>query len=319
MNNTWQFIADSLKANLPTILLYVLDSQGSSPGRQGFKMAVTAESMSGSIGGGIMEFKLVEKAKDMLKKRETNAFFIPQFHRKSATANQSGMICSGEQIVVLMPLKQEDLSTVNQIIKALLQKMNGTLEITFSGIQFIASGEQTTPFQYISKSDQRWKYLEQIGFKPTVHIVGGGHVGRACCELFNRLAFYVINYDDRKQLNTMVDNPFAHEKQIFGYETIGTQIPEGKHQYVVIMSFGYRSDKVIIKQLLNKQFAYLGMMGSKAKIEQLKERLLEEGISKQVLESVHMPIGMSIASKTPMEIAVSIAAQIIQLKNKGIS
>jgi len=272
--------------------------------------------MAGSIGGGIMEYKLVEKAKDMISKQESDIFFKPQFHRKSAPANQSGMICSGEQIVVLLPLNESHKTTVNQISECLASNGTGGLIISNLGIQFQNNPKQINPFDYTFKTEEQWQFKELIAWKPTVHIIGGGHVGSACCELFFRLDFHVINYDDRQQLNTMEDNHSVHEKKVFDYQQIGSLIPEGKHQYVVIMSFGYRSDKVIIQQLAGKAFAYLGMMGSKAKIEQLKTSLLEEGMSPRLLDSVFMPIGVPIDSKTPMEIAVSIAAQIISQKNK---
>ena len=81
------------------------------------------------------------------------------------------------------------------------------------------------------------------------------------------------------------------------------------------MSFGYRTDKVVLQQLLHHQFKYLGMMGSKEKVKQLFKELLEEGIDKTLLVKVHSPIGVPIKSKTPEEIAVSILAEIIGVKN----
>nr|MBU9937210.1 XdhC family protein [Ferruginibacter sp.] len=69
--DVWEFIHAKLSATVPVLLLYVLESEGSSPGRKGFKMAVSADgTFCGTIGGGIMEHKLVEKAKDILRKNE---------------------------------------------------------------------------------------------------------------------------------------------------------------------------------------------------------------------------------------------------------
>jgi xanthine dehydrogenase accessory factor len=84
------------------------------------------------------------------------------------------------------------------------------------------------------------------------------------------------------------------------------------------MTVGYRTDKVALKQLLGKPFFYLGLLGSDHKISQLMSELKEEGISSEVLENVHTPIGINIFSKTTKEIAVSIAAEIIREKNKGL-
>ena len=97
---TWKLIAQSLQQNLAVMLLYVLESNGSSPGRQGFFMAVNAAGeMEGSIGGGIMEHKFVELAKEKLKAGNQEPDFKKKIHDKSVAAEQSGMICSGDQTI----------------------------------------------------------------------------------------------------------------------------------------------------------------------------------------------------------------------------
>src|SRR3954471_16418201 len=94
----WKFIEKSLDEQIPVVLLYVLESKGSSPGRQGFFMAVNNNGdMEGSIGGGIMEHKFVELAKQKLSGHDDQTQLRKQHHDKSATRDQSGMICSGEQ------------------------------------------------------------------------------------------------------------------------------------------------------------------------------------------------------------------------------
>src|SRR5271155_5600131 len=97
----WQFITEQLAQKQAVVFLCVLESKGSSPGRQGFKMAVTENDMSGSIGGGIMEHKFVELAREMLKREELDTLLRQQIHSKSAASNQSGLICSGEQTLAV--------------------------------------------------------------------------------------------------------------------------------------------------------------------------------------------------------------------------
>src|SRR5688572_21707650 len=113
----WQLIHRSLLHDMPVMLLYVLESKGSSPGRQGFFMAVNAQGeMEGSIGGGIMEHKFIEMAKGMLNDidNSTGAGIKKQIHDKSAAKNQSGMICSGEQTNFLYRLQREDIMSVEK-------------------------------------------------------------------------------------------------------------------------------------------------------------------------------------------------------------
>src|SRR5215510_11580104 len=135
----WKLIDKSLQQNIPVMLLYVLESKGSSPGRQGFFMAVNATNeMEGSIGGGIMEHKFVELAKEKLLE---HAALVPgnirrQIHNKTAKKDQSGMICSGEQTIWINSVQDKDRKAIDKIIASLEQSKNGTLTLTPLGITF---------------------------------------------------------------------------------------------------------------------------------------------------------------------------------------
>ena len=132
------------------------------------------------------------------------------------------------------------------------------------------------------------------------------------------LGFYIKLYDDRPELNTIAANSFADEKCFVDYETIGTHFDKTENDFVVIMTVGYRTDKTVLKQLMNRSFYYLGQLGSDHKIKMLIEEFREEGIAAELLQSIHTPVGINIFSKTTKEIAVSIAAEIIREKNKDL-
>src|SRR5262245_16085885 len=116
--HVWSKIEELLKANRPCALLYVIRSEGSSPGRQGFAMVVDEKEISGSIGGGFMEHKLVELARSRLKSKST-PFLKRQVHRKDVGEDQSGMICSGEQTVAFYFLQPSDKSWVQRVNECL--------------------------------------------------------------------------------------------------------------------------------------------------------------------------------------------------------
>ena len=315
----WQFIDQKTISGTPVVLLYVLQSQGSSPGRQGFKMAFALDGeMNGSIGGGIMEHKLIEKARDMMRKQEARPFFKHQIHNKKSPTNQSGMICSGEQTLVLYLINDQRIAVVRQLEQKLAEGKSGLLTLSNNAFHFEETKEVVPQFNYTYQSETDWQFQEKINHRKVLHIIGGGHVGLAFSKQMALLDFYIKIYDDRAGLNTMEQNHFAHEKIITPYEKIGTHIPEGNNQYVVIMTFGYRMDKVVFRALMDKQFFYIGMMGSAAKIKQLLEEYKAEGIAPENWKNLHAPIGLAIHSKTPEEIAVSIAAEIIQTKNKHL-
>lgn len=315
--NVWKLVVESICRDEPVVLLYVLESKGSSPGRQGFHMAVSASGeMAGSIGGGIMEHKLVEMAKEQLQ----NASFRPQIkkqvHDKSAAANQSGMICSGEQTIWISLVKKEDRSAITALLYSLETHRNGTLLLSPSGISF----DEKPPaedFSYQYQSEQDWLYTEKTGYKNTLVIIGGGHCSLALSELMRPMDFYIQVLDDRPGLKTMEENSAAHTRQVISsYAALPQHVPTGPGIYVVIMTFGYRTDEEATRALANLPFHYLGILGSKKKMEKLLESFRQEGMDEDWLQRIHTPVGLAINSRTPEEIAVSIAAEIIREKNK---
>lgn len=316
--STWELIVQSIRQNIAVMLLYVLESKGSSPGRQGFFMAVNANGdMKGSIGGGIMEHKFVEMAKEKLRVGSQESGVKRQVHDKLA-ANQSGMICSGEQIILLYPVKKEEIVSIEHIITSLEQNKNGTLMLSPAGIEFTGAAPEND-FEYRFQSDNNWQYKEKTGYKNRLFIIGGGHCALALSKLMRSMDFYICVYDERPALKTMLENDAAHEKHfISNYTELGKLIPSGPGNYVVIMTFGYRTDDIAFRALQDKNFAYTGMLGSRNKMEKLFDEYRKEGIPESVLQRVRTPVGLSINSQTPEEIAVSIAAEIIHVKNQHL-
>ncbi len=310
----WDFIYQNLSASNRVVLLCVLESKGSSPGRRGFKMAVSSEgAFVGTIGGGIMEFKLVEKAKSLLQNNITTVSMIEQHHDKEHAANQSGMICSGSQKIAFVPLSSSDIKTI-ETLKECNTKHSACFQLSLNGIEIISDVKD--PFKFTTPED--WQYQEAHNKQSNIHIIGGGHVSLALSELMHNLDFIVTVYDDRAYLNTFQENTFADKKNVINYESINNYLHTGPSDFVVIMTVGYRTDKLILKQLLDKEFYYLGMLGSENKIKTMFAELIEEGFNKQQLDKLYAPIGINILSQTTKEIAISIAAEIIKKKNETL-
>ncbi len=313
----WHLVLKSLQDNIPVMLLYVLESKGSSPGRQGFCMGVTAKGeMEGSIGGGIMEHKFVEMAKEKMKIGNPKTETRKQIHDKTAATDQSGMICSGEQTIFLYPVKPTDKKIIEALLLSLEQDKNGTLMLTPAGIQFDASIPAIDhDYQFQSATD--WHYKEKTGYKNKLFIIGGGHCALAFSKLMREMDFYITLFEERQGLNTLEKNVFAHEIMIVDdFTALSNLIPAGPHQYVVIMTMGYRTDDIALRALLDKAFTYIGVLGSKKKMEKLFDDYRKEGMADLVLQRVRTPVGLAIGSQTPEEIAISIAAEIIRVKNQ---
>ena len=171
-------------------------------------------------------------------------------------------------------------------------------------------------FRFERTGESEFVYEEKLGYKNRLFIVGGGHCALAISELMSKMDFHISLFDDRADLNTLAKNEFVHEKKIIeSYEQIGEFIPSGATTYVVVMTLGYKFDEIVIRQLFDKDFKYFGVLGSRAKMKTLLKNLEKEGFDKEKLNKIRTPIGLKINSRTPEEIAVSIAAEIIAVKN----
>ncbi len=319
----WQFIASHLKNGETVMLLVVAESTGSSPGRSGYKMAVAADGdLCGSIGGGVMEVNLVEQSRAILSEPGaiatgfTEATLIEQVHQKNSP-NRSGMICSGKQTVILKLLTLEDVETVDRIVDSLRQQKPIAFEISNLKFQIVESVPDESR-QYFSKpKDTDFTYIEKLGLKNELIIIGGGHCALALSEIVSKLDFRISIFDDRPELNTIEKNEFADDITIIEkYDKIGDFIPNGDNIYVVVMTLGYKFDGIVIRALFDHTFKYFGVLGSKAKMATLMNELRDEGFDPDRLIRIHTPIGLPINSRTPEEIAVSIAAELIKIKNQ---
>lgn len=315
---TWKFIRSSLHEQVPVMLLYVLESRGSSPGRGGFCMAVNAKGeMEGSIGGGIMEHKWVEVAKEWL--REGNApesFVKKQFHRRSAERDQSGMICSGEQTILLFPLPSSFIGEIDSLLQAAERSEPGILQLAPGRLKFIPGGLlEENELEYVNENE--WTFREPTGPRFYLSIIGGGHCSLALSQLFSGMDCYIRVFDDRPDLKTLNENPYADETRILSsYLELAQALPVLPRHYVVVMTFGYRTDDLVLRALYPREFTYLGLLGSANKIAMMMEAYEKENFDPAWLKKIHAPIGLPIHSQTPEEIAISIAAEIIREKNR---
>jgi xanthine dehydrogenase accessory factor len=250
------------------ILLVVIANEGSSPGRKGFKMIVSKQQMYGTVGGGIMEHKLVEYAENLLEKPRFEPFIKHQIHDKSAPKDQSGMICSGQQTIAFYDIDLSYFSLTEEILSDEVI----TLYYSNHGIEI------DEPKNY------KWLYSESNSLAQKAYIIGGGHVGLALSEVLSKLNFEIHLLDHRENLNTMTANHFVQSKEVVEFESIENHIPEGDNIYVIIMSFGYRTDDIIIRRLLDKKFKYIGMLGSATKINTLFKNLISDGFDESQIK-----------------------------------
>lgn len=272
--------------------------------------------MEGSIGGGIMEHKFTEMAKELLRHGGRVMSLRRQVHDKETAKDQSGMICSGEQTILLYGLRFEDIS----VVRALVGYENGSLRLSPKGIEFVVD-VPLEDFVFDKRSEEDWVYVEKTGYKDWLYIVGAGHCALAFSRLMRTMDFYITVFDHRAELETLVRNEYAHEKVLVkDYDELGGVIVPGRaHHYVVVMTQGYRTDDRAMRVLLPMEFRYLGLLGSQSKVARMMAAYRAEGIAEELLRRVRAPAGLPIHSQTPEEIAVSIAAEIVQVKHGDLT
>jgi len=154
-------------------------------------------------------------------------------------------------------------------------------------------------------------YIEPIVPENTVLIIGGGHVGKAVAHLASWLGNYVIISDDRTELCNSEIHPDADEFLPVPISKILDLLNIDKHFYIVLTTRSLDIDVEGLPGFLSTNAEYIGVIGSRRRWEQTKNKLLENGLSEDRIQKVHSPIGVNIKAETPEEIAISIMAEII--------
>lgn len=160
-------------------------------------------------------------------------------------------------------------------------------------------------------------YVEPVLPKPAVVVIGGGHVGKAVAHLAHWLGFRVIVSDDRLEYCSPEANPDADEFVCSPMEEIPEHLEITPQTYLILTTRGMNVDVPGLPPLLDTRAGYIGVIGSKRRWLMSRKGMLEAGIPEEKLKRVNSPIGLEIEAETPEEIAVSIMAELIMLRNGG--
>jgi xanthine dehydrogenase accessory factor len=160
-------------------------------------------------------------------------------------------------------------------------------------------------------------FVEPVGKLCSCYIIGAGHIASKLAPLTRLVGFSTIVLDDRPDYVSLERFPSADNRIVVDdFQNVIGQILVEPDSFIVIVTRGHNSDRDVLGQALNTPAAYIGMIGSRRKIALTFEALQKQGFSKEALQKVHTPIGLSIGAETPEEIAVSIVAEMIQVRAK---
>jgi xanthine dehydrogenase accessory factor len=160
-------------------------------------------------------------------------------------------------------------------------------------------------------------FVEPIFPPPLVVVIGAGHVGKAVVHLAKWLGFRVAVSDDRAEFCNPETTPGADAYYPITMDKLPQQIKIDKRAILILATRGSAVDAAGLAPLLDSPAAYIGVIGSKRRWATTVKALKKKGVSDAQIAKVHSPIGLELQAETPEEIAVSIMAEVLMIRDKG--
>ena len=158
-------------------------------------------------------------------------------------------------------------------------------------------------------------FIEPVNIGTHLYIFGGGHVALPLARTASMIGFSYTIVEDRPEFATAERFPEAKEIILATSDEIDQKMSFAESDYVAIVTRSHELDYRALKKVLNHSVKYIGLIASKVKKKQVFEQLKKDGFSEEKINQIHSPIGLDIAAQTPEEIAISIAAELIKVKN----
>jgi xanthine dehydrogenase accessory factor len=324
------------------VLATILNRSGSAPRAVGSRMVVRSDgSILGTIGGGILEARVQEFAREVFETRKAR---VSDFTLTAEDASRMGMICGGN-VRVLIHHVDAAQSAQSQLYQDIGRVLEGRRQAWLVTAISQGNGEAIVPEHGLVAQDDSYTgtldrglvrkvvaqfsgrqpdvvwhgddgfLVEPLGREGSVLIFGAGHVSRELAPLTRRVGFHTIVLDDRREFANRDRFPLADEVIVLdSFEGALNDLTIDAESYLVVVTRGHAHDETVLRRALSTNAGYIGMIGSRRKRNAIYESLLGEGFTNKDLERVHSPIGLNIAAETPEEIAVSIVAELIQVR-----
>ena len=333
MRKMFREMKNLMDKNEDMVLVNIVASSGSTPRGTGARMLISKDGLiCGTIGGGAVEYRSEAIAREILENKASGEY---NFTLTKDDIQNLGMICGGAVNVYFTFIRADDINTAALLIEAenrfnnledlwLISELSdgGKLGLYSEDGGIFGISAPNNLNEHISKKPQRFSegerdfYIEQINFSGKVFIFGCGHVALELEPVLTHLGFKCIMLDDRKEFADKACFPTAEDVRLIDFENIGKTVEIGENDYAVIMTRGHAYDMRVQAQVMKTEACYIGVIGSRAKKEGVFNKLREEGFTDEDLNRITTPIGISIKAETPAEIAISIAAQLIDFRAK---
>jgi len=342
-------VSEQLEAGLPVVLISVMSMEGSAPRHSGTKMVVSANGKSyGTIGGSLIEANAIKESKEIMPSGKSKILYH-ELTGKDAAA--PGMICGGKAETLLDYLSpagenrefsrqwydavqrgkdfyilthlQGDKDTLRVLGHAVLRNdgsVAGNTSLSAEDVEKLKPELHNISATAVLPLDDTRVMVDRLRRQKTLYCFGAGHVAVPTAHLAALVGFRVVVFDDRAEFANAERFPEAADVIVvedFNRALEGLEIDNDS--FIVIVTRGHQYDRVVLEQALKTSAGYIGMISSKRKRAAIYEALLAEGVRQQQLDFVHSPIGIAIGGETPEEIAVSIVAELIQVRSNSQS
>ena len=317
----WKRLEGELAAGHRVFLALVAGNTRHSPGTAGARMLVSESGARvGTIGGGVMEYKLLDLAAQVLRRGDLAPEIRTLHHRWATAGERSGMICAGSQTNLYLLCRPDvELVQVRRLITVLTTGGSGTLSIAPEGMTVVEEPpDLSVPQRWLEPGGPAWRYCEQLLNRKRLAIFGGGHCALALTRTMVGLGYDVFVFETRRNVfEDELEQVVRSVTIVDDFSQAGARVNYPELTLAVIMTTDMANDVRALAGVIPRPFPFIGLMGAPAKLAEISKRLLAEGFSATDLERVHAPVGLAIASHTPQEIAISVAAQILQLRGEN--
>ena len=331
MRTIFKALAENLKSGNDVVLVTVIATSGAAPRGAGARMLVGEKGyICGTIGGGAVEYRSTEIAIDALKRKTSHEH---GFSLTKDDVQNLGMICGGAVNVFFRYIPAGDIAALALCGKAeeFFEKgldmwliydiaADGGMGLYCDGGEVYPPDGALFDKTLLSRHPVRTVcdghdlFIEQINSSGKVFVFGCGHVAQELVPVLEHIGFSCVALDDRKEFASRALFSMAHDVQLIDFEHIFDYIEIGSEDYVCVMTRGHAFDTVIQAQVLKTDACYIGVIGSAAKKAGVFQKLYEQGFTTADTDRITSPIGLSIKAETPAEIAISIAAQLVEFR-----
>jgi xanthine dehydrogenase accessory factor len=351
MKNIYLQLLDHLYNKTRLVLATVTSVKGSTPQKPGSSALFDKKGLvSGTVGGGIVEGKVQKLAIAAIHSKKSGHF---QFNLANEISNKEEAICGGQISILIDANLNNYLSVFEQVKNSTKNRVPGVLitmvtrytdeTVLINRYWMDNSFKPDMPVGFIEKIEPvvmnminegnpaGYKELELAipGEEPAslffleaifpidkLIIAGAGHIGRALAHIANILDFEVTVIDDRPEYANSGNIPEAEHIIVSDIGKAMQKVRKSNDTFVVIVTRGHKDDAEAIKPCIGSDLAYTGMIGSKNKIAAMRVSFIENGwATVKQWGAIHAPVGLDIKSRTVEEIAVSIAAQLVLVRN----